>query len=203
MNAGVNRRDADIATPRLLLRLMPPGCIRACLEGDYAGATALLGAAVPDEVAGFASGMRFSLRALAADPAYAPWSSRALVLRASRAMVGHLRFHAAPGAPDLLPHAPYGVELGYGVLPGRRRQGLAREAAIGAMSWAERSAGVHRFVVSVAPDNEASLALAAALGFRRVGEHIDDVDGLEYVLLRDGLDQPGRAIAQSAPSGPA
>jgi [ribosomal protein S5]-alanine N-acetyltransferase len=47
--------------------------------------------------------------------------------------------------------------------------------------WA-MAQGVHRFVASISPDNKASLSLAAKLGFERVGEQIDDIDGLEYVF---------------------
>ena len=73
------------------------------------------------------------------------------------------------------------MEIGYRVDPGYRRQGYALEAVRGLMDWAA-GRGVHRFVASIAPDNKASLALAAKLGFERVGEQIDDIDGLEYVF---------------------
>jgi RimJ/RimL family protein N-acetyltransferase len=59
-----------------------------------------------------------------------------------------------------------------------RRRGRGRAA---------REHGVERFFVSIAPDNASSLAMAAKLGFRQVGEQIDEEDGLEYVfeLARD------------------
>jgi RimJ/RimL family protein N-acetyltransferase len=41
---------------------------------------------------------------------------------------------------------------------------------------------VTKFVLSIRPDNAASQALAAELGFVRVGSHPDEVDGLEDVL---------------------
>jgi RimJ/RimL family protein N-acetyltransferase len=51
------------------------------------------------------------------------------------------------------------------------------------MRWATESHGVRTFVLSIRPDNIASQALAAKLGFRRIGLHVDDVDGVEDVLV--------------------
>jgi len=67
-------------------------------------------------------------------------------------------------------------------MPNHRRQGYATEAARAMMDWAAREHGVERFFVSIAPDNASSLAMAAKLGFRQVGEQIDEQDGLEYVF---------------------
>jgi RimJ/RimL family protein N-acetyltransferase len=50
------------------------------------------------------------------------------------------------------------------------------------MRWAHQIHGVTRFVLSIRPDNIASQALAAGLGFVRIGSHIDEVDGLEEIL---------------------
>jgi ribosomal-protein-alanine N-acetyltransferase len=50
------------------------------------------------------------------------------------------------------------------------------------LQWARAHHGVRRFYVSIAPDNQASLAMAAKLGFRQVGEQVDEEDGLELVF---------------------
>ena len=50
------------------------------------------------------------------------------------------------------------------------------------MKWACEAHGVRRFVLSIRPDNIPSQALAAQLGFVRIGSHIDEVDGLEEIL---------------------
>ena len=42
------------------------------------------------------------------------------------------------------------------------------------------------FRASISPANAASLALAARLGFTVVGRHVDEADGVELVLERDG-----------------
>src|SRR3972149_5968385 len=66
--------------------------------------------------------------------------------------------------------------------PPCRRRGYALEAAQGLMDWAAREHGVRLFRLSIAPDNAPSLAMAAKMGFRQVGEQMDDEDGLELVF---------------------
>ena len=76
------------------------------------------------------------------------------------------------------------MELGYFVMPDRRRQGFAEEAAFGMMDWAARAHGVRRFVVSINPQNAPSVAMARKLGFAKIGSHIDELDGYEDILAR-------------------
>ena len=47
------------------------------------------------------------------------------------------------------------------------------------MDWARDRHGITRFVASVAPTNEPSLAIVRGLGFVDTGRHWDDEDGLE------------------------
>ena len=75
--------------------------------------------------------------------------------------------------------------MGYTVFPRHQRQGYAHEAILGMMRWANEEHGITRFRISISPDNEPSLALAAKLGFERTGEQMDPEDGLEYVFERD------------------
>jgi ribosomal-protein-alanine N-acetyltransferase len=53
------------------------------------------------------------------------------------------------------------------------------------MRWAEDEHGIQRFIVTISPDNVASLRLADRFGFRKIGEHIDEVDGIEGIYLRE------------------
>jgi RimJ/RimL family protein N-acetyltransferase len=122
---------------------------------------------------------------LATDPEYLPWSARAILLKETREMVGHLRFHSRPDPEYLHPYARDAVELGYVIFSAHRRRGYALEALKGAMSWAETN-GVRRFIASVSPSNAPSIALVAKTGFRKIGEHIDSEDGLEHIYLREG-----------------
>ncbi len=107
-----------------------------------------------------------------------------MLLKPSLTMIGHIRFHSRPDAEYLHPFARDAVEFGYAVLEPYRRQGYATEAASGLMSWAEARHGVRRFVATVAPDNLPSLAVVKKLSFRKVGEQVDDIDGVEEVFLR-------------------
>lgn len=119
----------------------------------------------------------FARRALEADPAYGPWSARLLLLKPALQTIGHIRFHGRPleGA----------VEYGYVVFTPWRNRGYATEAAEGVMQWATEIHGVRRFVASVAPGNGASQRVVAKLGFRKVGRHDDEVDGVEDVFQLD------------------
>jgi RimJ/RimL family protein N-acetyltransferase len=158
----------------------------ASLAGDRAAASAALGAAVPDDWLADTPVMQIFLAKLTAGPAAAPWLARAIVLRDSRAMIGHAGFHGPPGMPHLAPYAPGGVELGYTVFEPFRRRGYATEAVRGLMDWAAGQ-GVPAFVLSISPANAASQAIARRLGFVKVGSHVDEEDGPEDILARGPL----------------
>ena len=100
-------------------------------------------------------------------------------------MIGHTGFHTRPAPDYLAPYAADAIEIGYTIYPPYRRQGYAREALEAMIRWAHQAYDVPRFIASVSPDNIASGALLARTGFRRIASFIDDVDGLEYVMLLD------------------
>ncbi len=174
----------DIVTPRLVLRLMEDDAAAACLAGDLARAGRLLDMTVPRELLDELTGLEYARELLADDPLYRPWSARAIMLPERRTMVGHVRFHSRPDPEYLRPYARGAVELGYLVFAGHRRRGYALEAVRAMMDWAQKTAAVHRFVVSISPDNAPSLELARRCGFVKIGEEVDEIDGLEHVLLR-------------------
>jgi RimJ/RimL family protein N-acetyltransferase len=80
--------------------------------------------------------------------------------------------------------SPGGVELGYSLLEPWRRRGIATEAIEAVMHWAREEHRVQRFVLSISPDNVPSLGLAAKLGFRKIGSHVDELDGPEDIFER-------------------
>ena len=176
-----------IHSERLDLVPLTPAFLRAMLEHDLAGAGRILGVPIPEGLLDSTDVMSLRLKQLEVDPTLQPWLLRAMVLRECCVMVGHIGFHTAPGEEYLRPYAPGGVEFGFTVYPPFLRQGYAREASKALMRWAHQFHGVARFVVTVRPDNADSQALAAGLGFVRIGSHIDDVDGLEDVLLHSLL----------------
>ena len=157
----------------------------ACVAGQPDIAARALGAPIPADLIGPRSALTYSSAQLDADPAYAPWSTRAILLADTPLIVGYVRFHERPDAARLHPFGGHAAELGYSVFPDHRRRGYAGEAVDALMDWATASHGITRFVVSIAPDNAASSALAARRGFQRIGEQMDEVDGLEHVFLRE------------------
>ena len=52
------------------------------------------------------------------------------------------------------------------------------------LDWAWATGRAQTCVASVSPHNAPSLALVQAFGFHRVGEQIDEIDGLEWVFER-------------------
>lgn len=172
-----------VRSERLELVWLSPELIEALLEGRHADAERAGGFAIPadwpdEHDARF---LAFRLRQVGDEPERAPWLVRAVVLRDAKAMLGHIGFHGPPGINAL--KASDAVEVGYTIFPEHRRQGYATEAVRALLGWA-REQGVGRFIASVGPENEPSLAIVRRLGFREVGRHWDDQDGeeLEFEL---------------------
>jgi [ribosomal protein S5]-alanine N-acetyltransferase len=175
----------DIETARLILRRLPRQAMEAGLSGDLRTVEIHLDATVAADLADDPAVLRFALAQLAADPDYLPWSVRALILKESGEMVGHIRFHSRPDPDYLRPYAEKAVEFGYVVFSAHRRRGYAAEAIDGIIRWAQDEHDIQRFIVTIAPDNVASLRLADRFGFRKIGQHVDEVDGIEGIYLRE------------------
>ena len=169
----------DIQTPRLTLRSMDRQVITACLAGDLTNAGVLLGIPIPPDLTEHPSSLRFTLQQLDADPLYAPWGARAIIL--GQTMIGLIRFHSTPDPEYLRQYASHGVELGYRIFAAYRRQGYALEAVKALIQWAQTQSGVRQFIASISPDNTPSLLLAHKLGFKKIAETIDEIDGVEHV----------------------
>jgi ribosomal-protein-alanine N-acetyltransferase len=170
-----------VHTERLELVWLSPELVEALVDDRRADAARIGGFAIPqdwpDEHDRRFLGYR--LRQVRDDEAQAPWLVRAIVLGGE--MIGHVGFHGSPGRnarKDL-----GAVEVGYTIFPEHRRQGYATEAVVALLDWS-RTQGVDRFIASVGPENEPSLAIVRRLGFREVGRHWDEEDGeeLEFVL---------------------
>lgn len=172
-----------VQSPRLDLVPMTPAFFERCLAGEREAAAAELGALIDDEWWEETGIMRFWLGRLADEPEVQPWLARAIVRREDRRMIGHAGFHGRPGMAHLEPYAPGGVEMGYTVFTPYRRQGYAAEALEALMGWAA-ARGVPSFVLSIAPSNVPSQAMARRFGFVKVGEHEDPEDGLEEIFAR-------------------
>lgn len=100
-------------------------------------------------------------------------------------LVGHVGFHGPPGRNAR--QDPDAVELGYMIFPPFRRRGYATEAVRALIEWARTEQAINRFLFSISPHNEPSLAIARRFGFTEVGRHWDEHDGeeLEFELRLD------------------
>jgi [ribosomal protein S5]-alanine N-acetyltransferase len=171
-----------ISTERLELVWLSPQLVEAILDGPRDD----LAFAVPEGWPGEHDRrfLAFRLRQMGEEPARAPWLVRAIVLAETRELIGHVGFHGPPGINSL--RADDAVEIGYTIFPEHRRRGYATEAVVALLDWA-RAQGIERFLASVGPKNEPSLAIVRRLGFVEVGRHWDDEDGeeLEFELNRE------------------
>jgi len=155
--------------------------IEALLEEDDAAASELLEARAPAVlIAAEADFFRLRLGQMKRDPSLQEWLVYAVVLRETREAVGHAGFHGKPGTNGK--QDPEAVEVGYTIYEPFRGRGLATEAASALIGWARKEHGIRRFIFSIAPGNEPSLAIARKLGFVQTGEQWDDEDGLELVF---------------------
>jgi RimJ/RimL family protein N-acetyltransferase len=174
-----------IETARLRLHTMGVDFLRASLAGDRARAETLVGLRLAEDWPDLPDVLAMRLGQLEANPAWEPWLTRLIELRAERRAVGVIGFHGPPGGEWLREVAPGGVEFGYTLHADWRRRGFALEASQALIAWATTTAGVRSFVLSITAVNEASAALARKLGFSRVGAWTHPVRGPEDVYRLD------------------
>jgi ribosomal-protein-alanine N-acetyltransferase len=169
---------------------MTPDFVAAVLDGRRKEAGALLGIDVPDEFPseGEKGFLGLRLRQMREDERFQTWCPHAVVLGGQ--MIGHAGYHGPPGVNST--QNPEAVEFGYRIFPPYRGRGYASQAAKMLMDLAEKRAGIQHFVLSVAPDNDPSLAIVRKFGFKQTGERMDEEDGRELVfeLSRSGGASP-------------
>lgn len=176
--------EQSIESSRLLLVSMGVPVLEAMTAGDLVAAAVLLRCHIPPDLSLKHMPAARRLRQIGEDPTVQPWLLRAMIDRISGTMVGHIGFHSPPRPEDLADIASDGVELGYTVYESFRRQKYATEAVIALMHWAYAQHDQRCFVLSISPQNVASTAMAAALGFTECSSHIDEEDGLEIIFVR-------------------
>jgi len=172
----------DIATERLILRLLPVEALTATVDSNVVEVGRRLGCAIPadwDEVKWLAA-MRLEQLEESAD--YLPWSIRAVILRETNTAVGYANFHAQPEPHSAFPEASNMAEIGYTIFEPWRRRGVASEALAALLRFAQEN-GADQAVLSISPDNLPSLQIASRFGFAKIGTQIDEIDGPEDVFL--------------------
>jgi ribosomal-protein-alanine N-acetyltransferase len=86
-----------------------------------------------------------------------------IIERETETVVGDIGFIGPPGADGI-------VEIGYSVIPDRRRRGYATEAARALVDWVLREPGVRAVVAGCDNENVPSIRMLERLGFARTGE---------------------------------
>ncbi len=145
-------------TERLELRPLPPAAAVA-LPRDREGAARLIGATLSDQwpqpdVVGILP------RHAGLDEDDARFGIWVIVERASGVVVGDIGFHGPPGDDRT-------VEIGYAIVPDRRRRGYATEAAGAIAQWALRQPEIDTVTAGCDPDNQPSIRTLERSGFER------------------------------------
>ncbi len=158
---------------------MSPAWIDAVLHGRRDEAAEIGGLTIPANWPGeqFANRLRIRAKDMLSKAQPQEWLTRSLGKRETGEMIGQAGFHGSPVEGM--------VEIGYTVFEPHRRNGYAEESVRALMHWAQDVKSIHRFRLSITPDNQPSLGLCSKLGFVRTGEQMDLEDGLEYVFDLD------------------
>ena len=165
-------------TPRVQIFQLDPAALRALAEGDLAAADRASPVPLTPYLAGPDCRGVWTVRAtqVVEEPDSVAWITGVVWDPDRRIAVGRAGYHGRPEDGVL--------EVGYSIDPQYRRQGYARAALRALVDRAGHERGVTTVRASVSPDNLASRDLVLSEGFVRVGEQIDDEDGLEFVYDR-------------------
>ena len=94
---------------RLELISMSPDFLKACLQDDLESASRMIDLSLSPEWLGMKWLMELRLKQIRENPLLELWVLRAIGLRETKTMIGHIGFHTLPGAEYLKPYAPYSV----------------------------------------------------------------------------------------------
>lgn len=112
------------------------------------------------------------------------WYYRVIVDRERNLAVGSISFHGAPDERGM-------VEVGLGIAQPERGKGFASEALSGMWTWVAHEPTVKFLRYTVSPANVESMSIIKNFGFPKIGEQVDEEDGLELIFessVRDYLD---------------
>jgi [ribosomal protein S5]-alanine N-acetyltransferase len=151
--------------------------MNALLAGDLAAASADAGTALSDHFVSTEAQHLWHRRVdqIASDPSAARWVASAVICSETGYAVGYAGFHGPPDEDGM-------VEIGYTVVPERRRLGYATATVAGLLERAAGEPGVQVVRATISPDNVASQATIAKYGFVHNGEQWDEEDGLELIF---------------------
>jgi ribosomal-protein-alanine N-acetyltransferase len=136
-----------------------PAAAAAALPDDPAAATNLIGSAIPEDWPR-ADLLDVLPMQAAAEPAEEPFGVWLMIERDTNTVVGDIGFMGPPDGGVL--------EIGFSVVPDRRRRGYASEAATALVDWAFRDRTIREIVARSDAENEASRRVLVAAGFTPV-----------------------------------
>ena len=146
----------ELRTTQLILRPLLSGAA-ALLPGDRVGAATLVGASLDDDWP-LPDILELMPIFAARSEAEAPFGAWVIIEAESDTVVGDLGFIRPPDEAGE-------IEVGYSVVPGRRRRGYATEALAALVTWAFAQRGVTAILAGTEPDNSASQRVLRSAGF--------------------------------------
>jgi RimJ/RimL family protein N-acetyltransferase len=161
-----------LRTARLVLRPMPAAAA-AALPHDRSTAAGLIGAILPPEWPQ-ADLLDVLPSQAAAGPELESYGVWLMVEGDTNTVVGDVGFMGPPAAGT--------VEIGFSIIPGRRRRGYATEAARALAEWALTEPDVQAVIARCDEGNVASIAVLERVGFVRTGRS----DGVIHWRLEPG-----------------
>jgi ribosomal-protein-alanine N-acetyltransferase len=144
-----------------------PALAAAALPGDREKASRILAATLPTAwpQSDLLDVLPLQAAASPETECYGVW---VMVERESESVVGDVGFMGPPDEAG-------SIEVGYSVIPDRRRRGYATEAAGAIVEWAFSQPGVEVVVAGCDRDNEPSIRILERLGFQRTGDAKDQI----------------------------
>lgn len=158
-DGATGAQGTDIETDRLILRPITAEAA-AALVADRPAATEILRAAIPGDWP-HPNLLEFLPQLAGLGDALQPFGALAIVERATNEVVGDIGFHGPPDSDGR-------VEVGYSIVPDRRRRGYAAEALAGLVDWTARQAGVREVMARCEPSNVGSVRTLESQGFERL-----------------------------------
>lgn len=144
------------------LELTPlPAAAAAALPDDRSAAAGVIGSSLPAAwpLADLLDVIPMQAAAEPDDERFGIWL---IIERDTNTVVGDIGFMGPPDGGT--------VEIGFSVIPDRRRRGYATEAARSLIDWAFRDPRIREVTARSELENEASARVLRAAGFARVGE---------------------------------
>jgi ribosomal-protein-alanine N-acetyltransferase len=159
--------EVTIRTGQLELRPLPPRAAEALLAGDRSAGSREVRSQLDSEWPQ-PDLLDILPRQACLAPDQAVWGIWVMLDRDTGLVVGDVGFHGPPSDDG-------SVEVGFCVVPSRRRRRYASQAATALVSWAKRQPGVLTVLAGCDPANRASIGTLRRAGFEQAGGGPDEL----------------------------